>query len=119
MLMSYRKACILILEDEEDWQEILVRSLQHCERTNDDDPFPIEYDIHVAKNSEEALELVKKHSFHVWLLDISMNVNDDKNNEGIEFLRQFVQLGLTRHIAIFVVSAYPSAENMKAVLTDD
>jgi len=58
------------------------------------------YDVHVARNGEEALKLVEAHSPDLVLLDVMMPVRS-----GYEVCRRIRENDAWRHIKIIMLSA--------------
>jgi len=114
-----RRVQILVLEDQEDWQDIIRRTLtEYCVDKHKNDEHQFEYDIYSATSIEEAHNLLKQHHFHIWLLDLSIDEDEVANRAGVAFLEQYRDTGLAQHVAIFVISGYPNKDNMRDTLKD-
>jgi sigma-B regulation protein RsbU (phosphoserine phosphatase) len=83
------KAHILVVDDNEDNREVLVRLLQRQGHS-----------IALAENGQQAMELISQSRFDLVLLDIMMPVMD-----GFEVLTRLNEDGTLRNLPVIVVSA--------------
>lgn len=91
---------ILVVEDE----EILRQSYEIILSTEP-------YDIFVAANGQQALELCEKYTFDLILLDLMMPVVN-----GVEFLKQF-SFELAPHTKVIILSNLSSGNELTQALS--
>lgn len=92
------KKRILIVEDEKPLAHALALKLEHEG-----------FDVHVASNGQDGLDLLKQQAFDVALLDLMMPVVN-----GFQVLEQLGQL--THQPAVFVLSNLSQHEDEERVL---
>jgi DNA-binding response OmpR family regulator len=102
-----RQGRILIVENEQRWQDALTGILQRDK-----------YQVEVAATIEQAEEFLKEKFFHMAILDIRMDNQDDPTDiEGIKLLRQLSVGGLTESMSVVVLSAYGDKKQMREGFT--
>lgn len=102
-----RQGRILIVENEQRWQDALTSILQRDK-----------YQVEVAATIEQAEEFLKEKFFHMAILDIRMDNQDDPTDiEGIKLLRQLSVGGLTESMSVVVLSAYGDKKQVREGFT--
>lgn len=97
--MADRQADILVVDDSE-----LIHKLQQMVATS------LGLEVAHAYNGQEALELVRKHTYRAILLDLNMPVLD-----GLTFLRKLQQEGLPP-VPVVVISTEDQDEDIQRAL---
>jgi CheY-like chemotaxis protein len=86
---------VLILEDEEPWRKVLARILQG-------EGFLVD----TATNPNEAASLLKENLYHLLVLDISMEIGNPEDRQGMDFLRQLYEEGKSEAFIVIIISGY-------------
>jgi CheY-like chemotaxis protein len=102
-----RQGRILIADDLKKWREQLVEMLER----NDF------YAASVA-SAATALEELNKILYHVLVLDIRMDRDDARNQDGIILLSKLDEQGLSEAIKVLILSAYGTQERMRLAFKD-
>lgn len=98
---------ILILDDEEIWRNDLAKRLSAPDRL-----------IHTAASPAQAGELLDQGLYHLLLLDFNMSPGDHADDQGLRFLRQLRETGLTEALRVVIISAYGTLENQRDALVE-
>jgi CheY-like chemotaxis protein len=102
-----RQGRILIVDDDPKWCEQLVETLQK-------NGFLAE----AVSTVSEALHRMHQALFHVLVLDIRMDKNDESNKEGITLLRELDQQDLSEPIKVIMLSAYGTIDRMRTAFRE-
>lgn len=85
---------VLVVEDEESYREMHTRRLRKEG-----------YEVFSAETHEQAIDLIDRHFFHAAILDISLDMTDNNNQEGMQILKR---LHSKQHdTGVVMVTAYP------------
>ncbi len=96
------KGNILVIDDQENWREVLSS------------PLGMEYVVQEAASYEEAIKLLQRQWFHLAIIDIRLVDEDPKNVQGMELLETIRKdSDVTSTI---IVTAYPTIETVKKAL---
>lgn len=100
--METKKKQILVVEDSQDLRELIIRML-----------VLENYDILIAKDGEEALEIIKLHKLDLMLLDIMM-----PGKSGLEVLEEIraSKDSKIKELPIVMVTARSSIDDVDAAL---
>ena len=91
---------VLIIDDADDWREILVRIV----KTKN-------YSYVTVTNYTEALEALAKNKFKLVLLDIRLDDSDPENKDGLKLLAEISKADLDTKVVI--ISGYGTEEDIK------
>ncbi len=91
--MNLKNASILVLDDDKDVLTAISLLLKKEVR-----------EVITEKNPENLLNLVKKHSFDIILLDMNFHASINTGNEGIYWLRRIKEI--RQNIAVIMITAY-------------
>jgi CheY-like chemotaxis protein len=72
---------VLIVEDRSDFQNIFIKIMKR-----------LKFDYQVASSLRESLDLLKRFSFHIALIDLSLNDKDTNNRDGFKVLDSIKRL---------------------------
>src|SRR5438270_10145242 len=92
---------ILIVDDMKIWREELVETLQHGG-----------FNATSASTAAEALKMLNENLYHILVLDLRMNENDQSNIDGIELLHELDRRGLSEATKVIMLSAHGTPEQM-------
>ena len=101
------KGCILVVDDELQWREQLVEILNH--------------EGYVAKavaTAKDALNVLHQDIYHLLILDIRLEDNDQGHGGGMALLRSLKDRGLDEATKIIIFSAYGTKEDMRTAFRD-
>src|SRR6266571_4480776 len=101
-----RHGRILIVDDEGQWREELVETLQHGGFYADS-----------ASSTDQALEQLDKSIYHVMILDIRMIHAEQSNIDGIKLLRELDRNGQNEATKVIILSAFGTQEQMRMAFT--
>ncbi len=93
---------ILIVDDLKIWREELVETLQHGG-----------FYATSASTATEALKMLNENLYHILVLDLRMNENDQSNIDGIELLHELDRRGLSEATKVIMLSAHGTPEHMR------
>ena len=97
---------ILIIDDDEKWIDTLSRLLR------------VEgYHVDTATTIARAHELLNLTFFHLLVLDIRMEEDDESNAEGMDLLREIDSRDLSTAMQIIMLSAYGTPRQMRQAFT--
>jgi DNA-binding response OmpR family regulator len=102
-----RPGRILIVDDDPMWCEQLVETLQKSG-----------FLAEAVSTVSEALNALNLALFHVLVLDIRMDKNDESNKEGITLLRELDERGLSEPIKVIMLSAFGTIERMRTAFRE-
>lgn len=91
-----RRIKVLVMEDNENWQDILLENLKDAG-----------YQVDLAETTSQAQILLKKQFYHLLILDISMDGGGAPNNDGMDLLAELDHVGLIDAVKIIMVTGYP------------
>ena len=106
--MSDRKGRILLADDNQAWLDELFETLQQEG-----------YDVETASTIDEARQKLTSKLFHLLILDIRMQDDDQSNTEGINLLREIKKSPLGKAIRVIILSAHDTRGNMRAAFKED
>jgi CheY-like chemotaxis protein len=101
-----RPGRILIVEDREDWREILIETLVEGG-----------YVVECADTVKGALAKLAQNFYHLLILDIRLEDNDETNEEGMTLLSELGRCGVSAGVEIIMLSAYGTMEQMREAFT--
>ncbi len=93
-MIKPNKPKVLVVEDEETFRNLHINRLSR-----------LGYSVLTAETQEEAVILINRHFFHAAILDISLNVEDNANREGMEILELIHNKN--NGTGIIMVTAFP------------
>jgi DNA-binding NtrC family response regulator len=99
---------VLVIEDTPDWRTKLVGYL--IEQG--------EYDIQEASNYETARELLENEPFDVAIVDIRLVDWDEKNEQGMQILRQLDEIADENGTQAIVITGYGTKDWMRRAFRD-
>lgn len=99
---------VLVIEDTPDWRAKLVGYLIEEE----------EYNIHEADNYEKASELLKKQPFDVAVVDIRLVDWDERNEQGMQLLRELDEIAEINGTQAIVITGYGTRDRMREAFRD-
>lgn len=102
-----RKVRFLIVEDTEDWRQLLVTSLKMAG-----------FEAEAAANLGEARRCLANNLYHFLILDIRLDDSDDKNAGGMEFLEELAASGQNLATKVIMLSAYGTLEQERFAFRD-
>ncbi len=73
---------VLVVEDEDKWLDIYKRNIER-----------LEYPVRLARNLQEAINILKEMVFAVAIVDMRLDTYDDRNVDGLRVLEEIVSLG--------------------------
>lgn|GEM_PF-591068 len=92
---SMRQGRILVLDDEAKWREAISKALARS------------FHVDVAADPAVAEELLESGLYHLLVLDISMDVdNNNRNIEGMQFLERLKAAGKTTGLVVIILSGF-------------
>lgn len=91
-----RRIRVLVMEDNRDWQDILLENLEG-----------VGYQVDLAETTSQAQELLSRRFYHLLILDISMDGGGAANVDGMDLLAELEHSGLTDAVKIIMVTGYP------------
>jgi len=101
-----RKGRILIVDDNANWREELIESLEHAQ-----------YIVDSAATSAETLKKLQQALYHVVVLDIRLDESGQDGNEpnvdGIAILKELERQGLSEATRVIMLSAHGTKELMR------
>lgn len=97
-----RQFHILIVEDDEEWQEILEETVSGLNST-----------VEIAESSETALALIHSKPFHLIVIDLSLIKGDATNEDGMSLSGEIFESGLFNATTVIMISAYASTKKMR------
>jgi CheY-like chemotaxis protein len=103
----YKQGRILIVDDDPKWCEQLVETLQKNGLLAE-----------AVSSVSEALNVLNWALFHVLVLDIRMDRNDESNKEGITLLRELDERGLGEPIKVIMLSAFGTIDRMRTAFKE-
>jgi DNA-binding NtrC family response regulator len=99
---------ILVIEDTPDWRAKLVGYLIE----------EGEYNIHEADNYESASELLQEQPFDVAVVDIRLVDWDEKNEQGMQLLRELDEIADINGTQAVVITGYGTKDRMREAFRD-
>jgi DNA-binding NtrC family response regulator len=99
---------VLVVEDTPDWRAKLVGYLVEEK----------EYNVYEAGDYETATELIENQPLDVALIDIRLIDWDEKNEQGMELLRQLDEVAAVNGTQSIVVTGYGTGERMREAFRD-
>jgi CheY-like chemotaxis protein len=97
-----RPGRILIVDDREDWREILIETLEEGG-----------YVVDSADTVKGALVKLSQNFYHLLILDIRLEDSDTTNEEGMALLGELERCGVSAGLEIIMLSAYGTMEQMR------
>lgn len=102
-----RQGRILIVDDKQRWRDLLRETLERGG-----------YRADTAGTIDEARRLLAASFYHLLVLDIRMEDDNDANVEGMDLLRSVNELGGADAIKVIMLSAYGTKEQMREAFRD-
>ncbi len=100
-------ARILLLEDEPDWVNTLTHLLEGSGAV-----------VFSAPTPSAAESILDQRYINVALVDVSMQLGDPRNSEGMAFLETIHNKGLREIVQPIIVSGYPDVARMRRAFHD-
>lgn len=100
--MTHRTGRILLVDDDQRWLEELSETLKLAG-----------YAIETASSIAEANVLLENGLFHLVILDIRMQDNDNSNKDGISLLHSIARSPAGRAIKVVMLSAYATRQDVR------
>jgi len=94
------KTRILYVDDDPEWQQIIQDGIS-----------ALGYELDFASSSKEAMEKLKRKTYHVALLDKRLNENDAANEQGLELAH--VIAGINEGTNIIVYTSHGEKADMR------
>ncbi|HNQ93762.1 MAG TPA: response regulator [Anaerolineales bacterium] len=94
------KTRVLYVEDDPEWQQIIQGGVSS-----------LGYRLDFASSSKEAMEKIRRTTYHVALLDKRLAENDPENQDGLAFAE--VVAGLNEGTNIIIYTSYGDDEDMR------
>lgn len=104
--MTSEKPRILLLEDEEQWIDMLSRYLED------------DYEVCPARSLDEAEDWLERKTFRLALVDIRLVAYDTKDEGGFEFIEDVRTREILRDMSLIIVSAYGTVERARKAFRD-
>jgi DNA-binding response OmpR family regulator len=101
------KGCILVVDDQPRWREQLVEIL------NSEG-----YTVEAVATAKEALNVLHQNIYHLLILDIRLEDNNQCNSDGMTLLRSLKERGLDEATKIIMLSAHGTREDMRIAFRD-
>jgi DNA-binding NtrC family response regulator len=101
---------ILVVEDTPDWRKKLVGYLIGAGEE--------EFNIYEADNYESASQLLKKQPLDVVVMDIRLVDWDEKNEQGMQLLRELDEVASLNGTQSIVITGYGTKERMREAFRD-
>src|SRR6185312_2148904 len=92
---------VLVVDDDRGWLELFGETL---EREG--------FSVDLATTTSQALEFLSGASYHMLVLDISLEEGNSKNTEGMLLLERIAELGLSQYMNITMLSAHGTSDQM-------
>ncbi len=102
-----RQGRILIVDDDLTWRERIMNVLRRGD-----------FQVEAVPSCAEARIQLNTTLYHVLILDISMDKNDPRNDEGIKFLQELHQQKTTEAIKVIVLSAHDTKDRIRSAFRD-
>jgi DNA-binding response OmpR family regulator len=102
-----RQIRILVVEDEERWQEVL------CETLRQDNFY-----VDTASNLADAKNFLTNGFYHLLILDIRLDDEDAQNEQGMEILRFLKEKKIIKSLAVIVLSGHASRGHMRKAFSE-
>jgi len=99
---------VLVVEDTVDWRRKLVNYLIETG----------EYDIQEADSYEKAHDLIQRHAFDVAVVDIRLVDWDEKNEQGMQLLRELDEAAQANGTRAIVITGYGTKDRMREAFRD-
>lgn len=101
-----RQGCILVVDDEESWCDLIISALQH------------DFHVEAVHGTTEAYKRLHANLYHVLILDICMDEYDLYNDDGIKLLQKLHQEKTTEAIKVIMLSAHGTKEQGRKAFHD-
>jgi DNA-binding NtrC family response regulator len=99
--MTSEKPRILLLEDEQQWVDMLSRYLED------------DYEVCPAMSLDEAEDWLERESFRLALVDIRLIAHDSEDESGFVFIEELRTREILRDMSLIIVSAYGTVERAR------
>ena len=99
--------CILVVDDEPLWREQLVEILDQEG-----------YIVKAVPTAKEALDILQQGIYHLLILDIRLEGNDQNHTDGMTLLKSMKERGLDEATKIIMLSAHGTKEDMRIAFRD-
>lgn len=104
--MTSDKQRILLLEDEQQWIDILSGYLKD------------DYEICPATSLGEAEDWLYRGTFRLAIVDIRLIAHDTKDESGFRFIEEVRTREILRDMSLIIVSAYGTVERARKAFKD-
>jgi DNA-binding NtrC family response regulator len=104
--MSQKKPRILLLEDEEQWIDMLSGYLED------------DYEVCPAKSLGEAEAWLERATFRLAIVDIRLIAHDGRDESGFRFIEELRTREILRDMSLVIVSAYGTVERVRKAFKD-
>ena len=104
--MAIEKLPILLLEDEQQWIDMLSGYLED------------DYEVCPATTLDEAEDWLNREAFRLALVDIRLIAHDSQDESGFEFIEELRTREILRDMSLIVVSAYGTVERARKAFKD-
>jgi DNA-binding NtrC family response regulator len=98
---------ILILEDNEEWADLLLGLLAHEG-----------YRILHASSLSEAKQALTTQTFALGLVDISLALGNAGDEEGLLFIEELQTVETLRDLPMIIITGYPTTERARKAFKD-
>src|SRR5437762_922843 len=99
--------CILVVDDEPLWREQPVEILDQEG-----------YIVKAVPTAKEALDILQQGIYHLLILDIRLEGNDQNHTDGMTLLKSMKERGLDEATKIIMLSAHGTKEDMRIAFRD-
>jgi CheY-like chemotaxis protein len=99
--------CILVVDDEAQWREQLVEILNHEG-----------YITKAVATAKDALDVLYRGIYHLLILDIRLDDDDQCQTDGMTLLKSLKERGLDEATKIIMLSAHGTKEDMRTAFRD-
>ena len=101
-----RQGRVLVMDDLERWRKVLADTLRAGG-----------FHVDTAASTQEALQRLDESFYHLAVLDIRMDDQDQTNVEGMNLLRVVGKRGITNATEVIVLSGYGNMAQMRTAFS--
>ncbi len=103
-----KRGRILLVDDNQQWREELSETLHQAG-----------YYVETAATTKEALQKFKDTNFHLIILDLRMEANNQENKDGIQLLYELRKLEAGKETKVIMLSAYNNLPDMRTAFREE
>ncbi len=103
-----KRGRILLVDDDQQWREELSETLHQAG-----------YYVETAATTKEALQKFKDTNFHLIILDLRMEANNQENKDGIQLLYELRKLEAGKETKVIMLSAYNNLPDMRTAFREE